>query len=71
MLEEVCENAQSSFELDLRKMRKRAWITIVGSSSKEHSKRAVREEKVEEYHCFSRNIIGNSRKQLGGMQNFE
>jgi hypothetical protein len=39
MLEEVCEDAQSSFALELRKMREKAWITIVDNSSREHSKR--------------------------------
>jgi hypothetical protein len=39
MLEEVCEDAQSSLALELKMMRQRAWITIVGSGSRGHSKR--------------------------------
>jgi len=38
MLEEVRENAQSSLAPELRKMREMAWITIVGSNNREHSK---------------------------------
>jgi hypothetical protein len=39
MLEEVCEDAQSSLAPELKKMRERAWITIAGNSSREHSKK--------------------------------
>jgi hypothetical protein len=39
LLEEIHEDAQSSLTLELRKMREKAHITIVGNSNKEHSKR--------------------------------
>jgi hypothetical protein len=38
-LEEVHEDAQSSLALELKKMKERAQITIVGNSSREHSNR--------------------------------
>jgi hypothetical protein len=39
MLEEVREDVQSSLAPELKMMKERAWITIAGSNSLEHSKR--------------------------------